>query len=748
MASTIIIYQGDGTTTSFTIPFDYLKKTFVKVFLDTSTELKGGSSSDATADYYFKDATTIQLTKIVPTSTQTITIRRYTSATERVASFRDGSVLYAKDLDTSQVQAFHIAEEGRDILNDALTVDRNGNWDAKNKRITRVGDPVETTDAVNKKYVDSVVDMQKTLGEYEVTTKGYRDEAEGFRNESLNYATQAQASAGVASSAKEVVLNKADEVSQNATEVSTKHADVVVKHTDVVAKAEQVSDDATKVSQDRTAVEEISNLLSPIVPHTNEIVVVSENIEHVVTNSQNITQINVVGADLKGSISESVYDDYGTIGDTTPLPTITGGNIKIVADNIDNVNTVAGIAPEIETVVNAVDTVKAYSESAQKSATDSQTYATTAGAKASEASTEASNAHNSATASASSASVSRNWAIKLDAPVEGTDYSSKYYAQKAQESAASVSTEGATQIQALKTEGTKQVGLVTAEGTSQKDLLDSHTTELVGTLETSATAQTKKVTDEGKKQVSAVSTEGTNQVGLVTSEGTKQVKAVQDAKTEATTAISAEVTKAETAASTATAKATEASQSATTATAKATEASQSATTATTKASEASASATSASASANTATTKATNAASSAERAENGATNSWAYAELSKQWAIQTDTPVEGSLYGAKFYAEQAASGQLRANWAETDETSKSFILNKPTLSTVATSGNYSDLNGKPTIPTVPTKVSAFENDKGYLTAHQSLAGYATETFVNNAVSASENKAYNDYGTLG
>ena len=166
MASTIIIYQGDGNTTSFTIPFDYLKKTFVKVFLDTSTELKGGSSSDTTADYYFKDATTIQLTKIVPTSTQTITIRRYTSATERVASFRDGSVLYAKDLDTSQVQAFHIAEEGRDILNDSLTVDRNGNWDAKNKRITRVGNPVETTDAVNKKYVDSVVEIQKTAEEY------------------------------------------------------------------------------------------------------------------------------------------------------------------------------------------------------------------------------------------------------------------------------------------------------------------------------------------------------------------------------------------------------------------------------------------------------------------------------------------------------------------------------------------------------------------------------------------------------
>lgn len=603
MASTIIIYQGDGSTTSFTVPFDYLKKTFVKVFLDTSTELKGGSSSDSTADYYFKDATTIQLTKIVPTSTQTITIRRYTSATERVASFRDGSVLYAKDLDISQVQAFHIAEEGRDILNDSLTVDRNGNWDAKNKRITRVGNPVETTDAVNKKYVDSVVDMQKTLSEYEATTKGYRDESEGFRDESLNYATQAQSSASAVAAAREEVLNKADEVSQNTTEVSTKHSDVVAKHADVVAKAKQVSDDATKVSQDRSAVEETSELLKPILPYTDEVVLVAENIEHVVTDSQNINQINIVGTDLKGSLSASTFDDYGTIGDTTPLPTITGGNIKIVADNIANVNTVAGLAPEFETVVNSVATVKAYSESAQKSATDSQTYATTAGAKASEASTEASNAHNSATASSSSATVSRNWAIKLDAPVEGTDYSSKYYAQMAQESSV-------------------------------------------------------------------------------------------------------------------------------TATTKATEASQSATTATTKATEASESATSASTSANTATTKATNASSSAERAENGATNSFAYAELSKKWAIQTDTPVEGSLYGAKYYAEQASIGQVQADWTETDETSKSFILNKPT------------------IPTVPTKVSAFENDKGYLTEHQSLAGYATETFVNTAVSNSENKAYNDYGTLG
>lgn len=55
------------------------------------------------------------------------------------------------------------------------------------------------------------------------------------------------------------------------------------------------------------------------------------------------------------------------------------------------------------------------------------------------------------------------------------------------------------------------------------------------------------------------------------------------------------------------------------------------------------------------------------------------------------------------------------------------------LSTVATSGSYSDLSNKPTIPVVPTKVSAFMNDAGYLTQHQSLDDYAKKTDVNTAL---------------
>lgn len=90
--------------------------------------------------------------------------------------------------------------------------------------------------------------------------------------------------------------------------------------------------------------------------------------------------------------------------------------------------------------------------------------------------------------------------------------------------------------------------------------------------------------------------------------------------------------------------------------------------------------------------------------------------------------------------------QVQSNWTETNTSSKAYIQNKPSLSTVATSGSYNDLSDKPTIPTVnnatltiqknsttvktftanastdvtcnitvPTKTSDITNDSGYIT---------------------------------
>lgn len=146
MASTIAFYTGDGATTDFTVPFDYLAKKFVRVSLGV-TILKGGDYGDTSKDYYFLDKTKVRL-KVPPQEGEVLTIRRYTSATDRVVSFKDASVLKATDLDVSSVQTIHIAEEARDIINDALLKDKKGNWDAKGNRIVNVGAPEADSDAI------------------------------------------------------------------------------------------------------------------------------------------------------------------------------------------------------------------------------------------------------------------------------------------------------------------------------------------------------------------------------------------------------------------------------------------------------------------------------------------------------------------------------------------------------------------------------------------------------------------------
>ena len=58
------------------------------------------------------------------------------------------------------------------------------------------------------------------------------------------------------------------------------------------------------------------------------------------------------------------------------------------------------------------------------------------------------------------------------------------------------------------------------------------------------------------------------------------------------------------------------------------------------------------------------------------------------------------------------------------------LSNRPNLAAVAISGNYNDLINKPAIPTVPTYVSAFTNDVGYVTSSQlNAANYITAAQV-------------------
>lgn len=79
----------------------------------------------------------------------------------------------------------------------------------------------------------------------------------------------------------------------------------------------------------------------------------------------------------------------------------------------------------------------------------------------------------------------------------------------------------------------------------------------------------------------------------------------------------------------------------------------------------------------------------------GDTVSWTQTQLSGDKIAEID--INGTT--TDVYAP-SQTPQAQADWTEADNTAVDYIKNKPNLATVATSGDYSDLLNKPTIPSV------------------------------------------------
>lgn len=119
----------------YRINFEYLARPFIVVTLIDSLDATRNRVLAAGDDYRFLSASVIEILTN-QTGFDIIQIQRVTASTPLV-SFKDGSVLTANDLTVSELQAIHIAEEGRD-----QTVD------------------------IARDYVDRVVEISKQVEDY------------------------------------------------------------------------------------------------------------------------------------------------------------------------------------------------------------------------------------------------------------------------------------------------------------------------------------------------------------------------------------------------------------------------------------------------------------------------------------------------------------------------------------------------------------------------------------------------------
>lgn len=277
---TVMTYQLNGATTDFAIPFEYLARKFVQVTL-IGVDRKVLVLNQ---DYRFATKALISTTRAWGPADgyQLIEIRRYTSATERLVDFTDGSILRAYDLNTSQVQTLHVAEEARDLTADTIGVNNDGDLDARGRRIVNVADAKDQGDAITlgqvQKWNESALNSanraraeadRATARASELATSAgnsarsaslSRDWAikespvEGTFKSSLSYALDSMAYRDVSKSYADASAASAS--AAKTSEINTKNSEIAAKTSDTNAKTSETN---AKASEER-AIKEANKL--------------------------------------------------------------------------------------------------------------------------------------------------------------------------------------------------------------------------------------------------------------------------------------------------------------------------------------------------------------------------------------------------------------------------------------------------------------------------------------------------------
>ncbi|OJX53637.1 phage tail fiber protein [Devosia sp. 66-22] len=237
MALSFAHYPGNGATTNFNVPFEYLSKSHVKVLVDGTP-----------ATFSWVSTYTVQITPAPPTGT-VVEVRRETPSGARLVNFHDGSTMVESDLNTDSLQAFFLVQEAFDQQGSGIALGVDGDFDAEGRRIRNLNTPELDTDAATKGFVEF------TLGEHvaaiEAAIEAANNAAYGLQAERLlaqqarvgaeaaaliaqtaasdfteqltqgaAYRDASQAAAATATAAKNTAQTKATEASTSATSAS------------------------------------------------------------------------------------------------------------------------------------------------------------------------------------------------------------------------------------------------------------------------------------------------------------------------------------------------------------------------------------------------------------------------------------------------------------------------------------------------------------------------------------------------
>lgn len=238
MAVTQNTYTGNNATTNYSITFEYLEETDVKVSLD-------GVLKTVTTDYTFANATTISF-NTAPGTGVAIRIFRDTATDTAQATFFAGSAIRAQDLNRNNDQVLFSAQERKNRAVDSSGGSMTGELDMQTNKIVNLGTPTANADASTKAYVDSTVGL----------AGGYASDAAASAAAALASETAASTSETNAATSE---TNAATSATNSATSATNSATSATASATSATAAATSETNAATSETNAATSATAASN---------------------------------------------------------------------------------------------------------------------------------------------------------------------------------------------------------------------------------------------------------------------------------------------------------------------------------------------------------------------------------------------------------------------------------------------------------------------------------------------------------
>ena len=316
-------YTGNGSTTEYSISFSYIDSTHVKCFLD-GVETSAFTISSSTVTF-----------NTAPTNSSVIRIERQTPVDSRLVDFQDGSVLTEAELDMSANQNFYAVQEITDDQSNNLGLTTADVYDANNKRIINVADPVNNTDAVNKQFISTNLPNITTVS-------------------------------GIASDVTDVanIASDVTDVANNETNINTVSGQI--SPTNNISTLAGINSQITNVANNNADISTVAGQISPtnnistlagLDTELSAIYNIRTNITNVDTNSPNV---NLVAGQISptnnistlATLDTELSAIYGIRNNITNVDT-NSTNINLVAGQIsptNNINTLGNLSSELTTL--------------------------------------------------------------------------------------------------------------------------------------------------------------------------------------------------------------------------------------------------------------------------------------------------------------------------------------------------------------------------------------------------------------